>query len=187
MLDETVREWQEARKAFLSLETNDVRYSAEAKAALERLSTAENNLALAALPSGAEPVAWRPITDMTPPDDAYWQMAVKEIDGAATGFRHAMLTNHHAATLLAWANLARDAVLTSPHSSSQVTEERFPVTLGKVHQAIDGYVQALVERKHGGVALDHAFGAICDALGRSTTAELDARRAALYPVKGDGK
>ncbi len=54
---EIVREWQAARKAFLSLETNDVRYSAEAKAALERLSKAENNLALAALPSGAEPVA----------------------------------------------------------------------------------------------------------------------------------
>jgi hypothetical protein len=79
------------------------------------------------------------------------------------------------------------ALYAAPQSSSQVTEERFPVTLGKVHEAIDGYVQALVDRKHGGVALDHAFGAICDALGRSTTAELDARRAALSPVKGDGQ
>jgi hypothetical protein len=54
--------------------------------------------------------------------------------------------------------------------------ERFPVTLGKVHQAIDAYVQALVDRQHGGVAQDRAFNAICEALGRSPTAEMDARR-----------
>jgi len=116
------------------------------------------------LPSGAEPVAW--IVRDDPELGDY--LTRSKVAAEASGKRVT-------------------ALYASPQSSSQVTEERFPVTLGKVHQAIDGYVQALVERKHGGVAQDHAFGAICDALGRSTTAELDARRPALSPVKGDGQ
>ena len=64
--------------------------------------------------------------------------------------------------------------------------ERFPLTLGKVHQAIDGYVQALVDRQHGGVAQDRAFNAICEALGRSPTAEMDARRRPTPPSRGEG-
>lgn len=65
--------------------------------------------------------------------------------------------------------------------------ERFPVTLGKVHQAIDAYVQALVDRQHGGVAQDRAFNAICEALGRSPTAEMDARRLPTPPSRGEGE
>lgn len=67
---------------------------------------------------------WKPITDHTPPDDQYWQMAVDVIERAGKGFHHAVLTNHHAATLLYWANLARDAALApSQPAAVAVTDE----------------------------------------------------------------
>lgn len=58
-------------------------------------------------------------------------------------------------------------------------EQRFPTTLGRIHKAIDGYVEALLAREHGGVAQDRAFTAICEALGRTPIQEMDARRRAL--------
>ena len=61
--------------------------------------------------------------------------------------------------------------------------ERFPKTLGRIHSAINTYVDDLVARKHGGVAQDQAFTSICLALGRSPTHEMDARRAALSSKK----
>lgn len=55
--------------------------------------------------------------------------------------------------------------------------ERFPKTLGLIHAALDGYVSALVDREHGGIAMSRAFEKICEALGRHPTQEMDARRA----------
>lgn len=67
----------------------------------------------------------------------------------------------------AWNKLPRDTEM-----------DRFPVTLGKVSSAIDSYVDALVARAHGGVAVEHAFDAICQAMGRSPIQEMDARNRA---------
>jgi hypothetical protein len=168
MLDEPIAYMDEAGRAF------SIEDGSKIKAAFDALPTPTVGKKLlplyAALPSGAEPVAY----------EASYQKAVVV----------KLLTYNRDEAEYYVVNMPNAVVrplYACPQSSSQVTEERFPVTLGKVHEAIDGYVQALVDRKHGGVALDHAFGAICDALGRSTTAELDARRAALSPVKGDGQ
>lgn len=77
-----------------------------------------------------------------------------------------------------FAPLYRAAI--SPAREEGVAEaQRFPKTLGRIHEVIDGYVNALVAREHGGVAQDRAFTAICEALGRMPTREMDARRSVL--------
>lgn len=65
--------------------------------------------------------------------------------------------------------------------------EQFPKTLGRIHAAIDRYVDALVERQHGDVAQSKAFDAICEALGRNPTAEMDARRYAFQAQRVAGE
>ncbi len=47
------------------------------------------------------------------PDD-YLAGIVSKIERAGNGVRHAVLTNHQAAHLLAWANIARNAALSTP-------------------------------------------------------------------------
>lgn len=47
------------------------------------------------------------------PDD-YWQKITAEVGRAGKQVRHAMLLNHEAAHLLAWANIARNAALSPP-------------------------------------------------------------------------
>lgn len=75
----------------------------------------------------------------------------------------------------------------SPQLPAQGIEaDRFPVTLGKIHEAIDAYVEELVRRQHGGIAMDRSFNLICQALGRDTMRELTSRSAALRQHE-DGK
>ncbi len=75
---------------------------------------------------------------------------------------------------------------TQPGLSATDETRAFPKTLGRIHEAIDGYVSALVAREHGGVAQDRAFTAICQALGRSPAEELGFRIRALANP-GDGE
>jgi len=63
--------------------------------------------------------------------------------------------------------------------------ERFPKTIGKIEQAIDQYVDDLLARKHGGIAMANAFSAVCEALGRNPVAEMDRRAAALRDHRND--
>lgn len=46
--------------------------------------------------------------------DVYWQSIVDEVNAAGTGVRFAILFNHQAAHLLAWATIARDAAKAKP-------------------------------------------------------------------------
>jgi len=69
--------------------------------------------------------------------------------------------------------------LLSTDETQEGEAKRFPKTLGRIHEAIDGYVSALVAREHGTRAERQAFDAICEALGRAPLHEMDARRRAL--------
>lgn len=90
--------------------------------------------------------------DLPIPDDDYWQMAVAEIEAAGTSFRHAVLTNHHAATLLAWANLARDAALASPQRETEGREITEPLEVAAAALALTKKIEAVFYHDHPGGA-----------------------------------
>ena len=91
---------------------------------------------------------------------------------------------------------ARAAIVGNPLNDDQIgrivsaylaasagTETREAVA---INAALDDYVQALILRQHGGSAQSRAFNAICRAMGRDTTRELDAIRALSGNGDGNG-